>query len=477
MLLGAKHAGTVNGIELHGPTYRRFQRAMQPFHTPGRQLTHGDFFVLLPKLGRYHVILTNPPYIRHHSIPPRGRLRMQAALESASVAINGKASAWAYFVLSSTQLLVDGGRLAAVLPTELLTSDYGKGVMTHLRERFSRVRLVRCDRTVFPELSQRVLLCLADGLKKPNGKLAECLFDSLQSQASGQTGHFGVTDGMLLAERLDTPARLTAGSDLIVLERSIAAAPGVRRLGDVCKPSIGYVTGDNDFFHLTASDIEKETLNKKNLVPALARAKDVQGIVFDHANWRSLQDQERPCWLFRPPSTADKAVRRLIARGKRHGVADGAKCSSRKSWWRVPLGSVPPWFLVYMGPHVRIVRNAAKVQVSNSFYALRPLRDTSTNSLAVASLTSAFRISVMLESRELGGGLRKLEPSDAARLLVPACDIDVLDVRQVEHLVEAGDWQSARLAADDLLLRRRLHWPSDLIASLQRACLDQARAQ
>src|SRR6266550_3230758 len=186
VLLGAKHAGTVNGIELHGPTYRRFQRAMQPFHTPGRQLTHGDFFVLLPKLGRYHVILTNPPYIRHHSIPPRGRLRMQAALESASVSINGKASAWAYFVLSSTQLLVDGGRLAAVLPTELLTSDYGKGVMTHLRERFSRVRLVRCDRTVFPELSQRVLLCLADGLKKPNGKLAECLFDSLQSQASGQ---------------------------------------------------------------------------------------------------------------------------------------------------------------------------------------------------------------------------------------------------------------------------------------------------
>ncbi len=471
VLLGAKHPKTVSGVELHVATHRRFQSAMQLFGVPRAEVKQGDFFGLLPQLGRYRVVLMNPPYIRHHEIPVRALSRMSAALKGPAAGIDGRASSWAYFLLASLDLIVEGGRLGAVLPTELLTSDYGKGVTNFLRERFSRVRLIRCDRTVFPELSQRVLICLADGFKSPDGTLAECAFDSMESPPSDLVVQSSSAEGMRLGH-LDTLARLTAGPDLIGLERLIADAPGVKRLGNVCKPGIGYVTGDNDFFHLTDSEVKAENLAKRHVLRVLRKAKDVQGIAFDEADWRRLADGGHPCWLFRPASTSDKVVRRILARGTRAKVDERTKCAQRRPWWRVPLGTPPPGFLVYMGAHTRIVRNRANVHVSNSFYALRPLSEASVASLAIGSMTSVFQISVALESRELGGGLRKLEPSDAARLFVPLCELDESGAGLVERLAKAGNWQSARVAADDLVLRSGLRWPSDLIASVQKACAE-----
>lgn len=41
------------------------------------------------------------------------------------------------------------------------------------------------------------------------------------------------------------------------LYRELASLNQVVRLGDVAEVGIGYVTGNNDFFHLTAADVEK----------------------------------------------------------------------------------------------------------------------------------------------------------------------------------------------------------------------------
>src|SRR5207247_4550122 len=89
------------------------------------------------------------------------------------------------------------------------------------------------------------------------------------------------------------------------------------------------------------------------------------------------------------------------------------KCDIRKPWWRVPLAEPPRALMVYMGSRARIVSNTARAQISNSFFGLTKIKDLSPNDLAVASLTSVFRLSAGLNARLLGGGSLKLEPSDA----------------------------------------------------------------
>ena len=125
--------------------------------------------------------------------------------------------------------------------------------------------------------------------------------------------------------------------------------------------------------------------------------------------------------------------------------------------------------MVYMGSKARIVSNTARVQISNSFFRLTEIKGLSPNDLAVASLTSVFRLSAGLNARLLGGGLLKLEPSDAQRILVPVHRLRGRDLGRVDRLLRVGRWEDACVLADKLILERGLRWSKRLIDSVRTA--------
>ena len=86
---------------------------------------------------------------------------------------NGLANAWIAFVQLSTELLRDGGRLAMVVPAELLQVKYAAELRYRLPRLFDDVCIVAFDELVFPEIQQEVVLLLAEGRRRPEacGKL------------------------------------------------------------------------------------------------------------------------------------------------------------------------------------------------------------------------------------------------------------------------------------------------------------------
>jgi len=54
------------------------------------------------------------------------------------------------------------GRLAMVLPAELLTVGYAEPVRAWLKRRFERVNLVMSERLQFEDTNERVVLVLAE---------------------------------------------------------------------------------------------------------------------------------------------------------------------------------------------------------------------------------------------------------------------------------------------------------------------------
>uniref|UniRef100_UPI00404027B6 hypothetical protein n=1 Tax=Streptomyces sp. DSM 41540 TaxID=3448657 RepID=UPI00404027B6 len=75
----------------------------------------------------------------------------------------GLASSWAAFTVHAALFLRPGGRLALVLPAELLSVNYAAAVRKFLFDRFASVELVMFDEQVFPEAEADVVLLLADG--------------------------------------------------------------------------------------------------------------------------------------------------------------------------------------------------------------------------------------------------------------------------------------------------------------------------
>ncbi len=127
-------------------------------------------------------------------------------------------------------------------------------------------------------------------------------------------------------------------------------------------------------------------------------------------------------------------VRAYLDSSAGQAARGGYKCRHRTPWYAVPDVQVPDYILSYMsGRTANLVRNAAGVTCTNSVHAVR-VRDPGAAAKLLPRWSSPFvRLSCELEGHALGGGMLKLEPREAARVLFPAeciadnADADALD--------------------------------------------------
>ncbi len=451
--LGGVPQGHVVGVELHARTSQRLKTRLSRYEA-SREMIHGDFFRLWDCLPKCDAVIANPPYVRHHEIPRPQVVRMRDALDGRAGYVGGRASAWAYFLVHAASLLKSGGRLAFVLPAEVLTSDYARALVDSLAIHFQALDLVYCDGIVFPGLSQKAVLFLAEGYDTGGNVKHETRWRSLQLTVTGGQQVEPVDIDCLGSDAVaprGSLLRLLAPAEVLAVEQTLAGMEGLLRLGDAASIGIGYVTGASRFFHLSEERRKAVGLPVRHLTRALARSSAAPGVLFNGDDWASTRKDGKACWLFTPRDCREIEVQRYLRRGRKKRVNKTYKCEGRSPWWSVALSEPAPAFMSYMGANPRILANRAAVQVSNSMFELRSLRDVSADLLAAASLTSVFQLSALLNARLLGGGLRKLEPSDAARVLVPRTGDRTLAPR-VDRLVRAGKTEQARRDADTCLL-------------------------
>lgn len=119
--------------------------------------------------------------------------------------------------------------------------------------------------------------------------------------------------------------------------------------------------------------------------------------------------------------TLPESVRRYLDTDDGHQAREAYKCRMRDPWYAVPDVQVPDFFLSYMsGLTANLVRNAASATCTNSVHAVR-VRDRSAIGRVVDGWdTDIVRLSRELEGHPLGGGMLKLEPREASRILLPA---------------------------------------------------------
>ena len=96
------------------------------------------------------------------------------------------------------------------------------------------------------------------------------------------------------------------------------------------------------------------------------------------------------------------------------------KCRNRRPWYVVPDVVIPDAFVSYMtGLAPRLVLNEAGCVCTNSLHCVR-----FNNGIRPAEVLEAWghplcRLSIELEGHPLGGGMLKLEPREAANVVLP----------------------------------------------------------
>jgi adenine-specific DNA-methyltransferase len=109
--------GDACGVEID-PDFARAARS--PWGPTALRVIEGDSTRLEPD-RRYNLILTNPPYVRHHHLAREDEARLlRIASERLGVPISGLAGLYAQFLLPADAWLADGGLGIWLIPSEFM---------------------------------------------------------------------------------------------------------------------------------------------------------------------------------------------------------------------------------------------------------------------------------------------------------------------------------------------------------------------
>lgn len=391
---------------------------------PWALVHEGEFFSWAAETSeRFECAAGNPPFIRYQSFKGEVRRRALALCAQAGVEFTGLASSWAPFLVATAELLKPGGRMAFVVPAEIGHAPYAAPLLEYLVGSFSTVHVIAVREKLFPALSEDCWLLYAEGHGGTASHIDLTICDRFKpnKMPPKPTLRVDLTEWRTVWSRRLRPYLLPV--EIRTLYGLAADHCDSRRLGDIANVGIGYVSGDNDFFHLRPSEAKRWKIPPTFLHPSLrnGRAMPSQQITKTTVeDWTRADDAVLLLRLTRGQDLP-ASVRKYLDSSSGRAARQGYKCRNRTPWYAVPDVQIPDYVLSYMsGRTANLVRNVAGVTCTNSVHAVR-VRDVQMAARLFPLWSSPLvRLSCELEGHALGGGMLKLEPREAQRVLFPA---------------------------------------------------------
>lgn len=392
------------------PLCKEYQKIHFAEKLDEEKLIERDFFEYDENYDRkkFDIIIMNPPFVRHHKIE-KDQLQKIRDLLKDKIQLPNTSDLWVYFVIHSLRFIQQNGNLIAILPWSFIQADYAKNVREYLVNRFETIKVVTIGKQQFERAQERivVLYCERYGNSTTDISIGYS-FETPKDKI--QFNHISPESW------IDSPWREITK---YIYSRLLKTAKNTRfqPLGNFATIKIGTVTGANKFFILSAEDIELHNIPKEMILPIIKNAKNLKSL------WVSLEDNIQYFLLVIPSDTIlENGLKEYIQTGEAKGIHEGYHTKNRKTWYSINISSPPNGFIPYMSKEIPyITHNSARVLSTNSIHQIfysPNVNDEMRKWIQFSMLSSISQLSIELYGKTYGGGVLKVEPTSAKRILV-----------------------------------------------------------
>jgi len=449
------------------------EEARKAADTSGVPVEVADFFTWfgLKRHGSFDAVVGNPPYIRFGSWDEKFREPALALMRSQALQPTKLTNAWVPFVVASVLAVRPGGRVALVLPAELLQVGYAAALRSYLVDNCSHLTIVSFQQLVFPGILQEVVLLLAERGAGP----AEIRTVEVPDASHLDTYH--------TAEKPPARAHLHDSekwtkyyldSATISLLRNVLTGGQLLPLSRFAEVDVGVVTGRNSFFCLSQPDVTRRELDAFT-VPLVSRSMQVPALSFTESDLAEQDSTAARTRLLALTSDVDlvrqPALAKYLAEGEVEGVPEGYKCRIRRQWWQVPSTWIPDGFMLrQISTHPRLIANQAGATSTDTVHRVRVAPGVDMERLAVGAFNSVTFALAEILGRSYGGGILELEPSECEHLPVvdPFQVPDALHM-EADKLARERRYDDALELVDQTVLVEILGFTTGEVAAFQSA--------
>jgi len=409
----------------------------------GLYVVYGDFTKQKPAAQPFNLVLTNPPYVRHHHLEAaeKERLKVQLA-RSLRIKISGLAGLYCYFLLLCHDWMEEGGLAVWLIPSEFMDVNYGAAPRRYLTERVTLLHVHRfcpTDVQFTDALVSSAVVVFRKSVPPPGHRVRFSFAGPIEQPE---------TD-------VDVPLDLVRQSRKWTRFAAETPPEGIAdlTLGDIFSIKRGLATGSNSFFILSAEQAEEWQIPRRFLKPILPGPRYVTADVIEaHPDGSPVLF---PRLYLLDCAEPEERIESLwprfyeyLQKGREEGAHASYLAAHRAPWYSQEQRPPAPFLCTYMGRSAggrrpfRFIWNRSQATAHNVYLMLYPKgnlqaalkRDRGLEARVFAALQRIAPSQLVSEGRVYGGGLHKVEPKELAetpaRFVLENIDAHVRVARQ-----------------------------------------------
>jgi adenine-specific DNA-methyltransferase len=434
---GLKNA-EVLGFELNVDEAEKASRRARELGLNRTSIRAEDFLAwaianMVPKGERFDAIVGNPPFVRYQFLPPMFQSRAARIFDELGLKFTKHTNAWVSFILASMALLRPGGRLAMVVPAEIIHVTHAQSLRSYLGRECRRLVIIDPEELWFDGTLQGAVILMAEkrtGCRDPSEGLGMVPVRGREFLRRDPAKVFAEPQAINGKTVLGKWTRALLDVETRALFDELEDHPEIHRFDDIARVDVGIVTGANKFFLVADETVNSYGLGKY-AHPMFGRSEHCPGVIYDDRQHAANAKRGSPTnflWFDDVPDKMSSRARQYIEEGEQEQLHTRYKCRIRTPWFKVPsVYSTEVGMLKRCHDTPRLILNKLRAYTTDTAYRIRT-REVAGERLVGCFINPLTALSAELEGRHYGGGVLELIPSEIERLLIPlpqTVDIDI----------------------------------------------------